>query len=253
MVDSGVIMINIHDSYQGGVCVGVVPLLTVEMQKAGFFYVDHVIWDKQNNKPQGNDTKRFMNGYESTTSATYTNNDWLITPVLQLTGNERLNFWIKKEGETYFPDLAIYVLDMNNGDVNATDSISNFTLLANIPNNTISTTYQQQEVDLSSLNGQYRLAFVRLQPSQYDLYIDEVKVSSLPNCRRVSDVALSNVSHEEATITWTPGQTTDAAWNIYLTQGSSTITIPVTQIPTTITNLLPNTDYSFVVKTERYK
>ena len=65
MVDSGVIMINIHDSYQGGVCVGVVPLLTVEMQKAGFFYVDHVIWDKQNNKPQGNDTKRFMNGYES--------------------------------------------------------------------------------------------------------------------------------------------------------------------------------------------
>ncbi|HBN06765.1 MAG TPA: hypothetical protein DD434_13410, partial [Bacteroidales bacterium] len=192
----------------------------------------------------------YMDGYGSTTSATYTNNDWLITPVLQLTGNERLNFWIKKEGETYFPDLAIYVLDMNNGDVNATDSISNFTLLANIPNNTISTTYQQQEVDLSSLNGQYRLAFVRLQPSQYDLYIDEVKVSSLPNCRRVSDVALSNVSHEEATITWTPGQTTDAAWNIYLTQGSSTITIPVTQIPTTITNLLPNTDYSFVVKTD---
>jgi hypothetical protein len=126
----------------------------------------------------------YMDGYGSTTSATYTNNDWLITPVLQLTGNERLNFWIKKEGETYFPDLAIYVLDMNNGDVNATDSISNFTLLANIPNNTISTTYQQQEVDLSSLNGQYRLAFVRLQPSQYDLYIDEVKVSSLPNCRR---------------------------------------------------------------------
>lgn len=192
----------------------------------------------------------YMDGYYSTSSATYTNNDWLITPVLQLTGNERLNFWIKKEGETYFPDLAIYVLDMNNGDVNATDSISNFTLLANIPNNTISTTYQHQEVDLSSLNGQYRLAFVRLQPSQYDLYIDEVKVSSLPNCRRVSDVALSNVSHEEATITWTPGQTTDAAWNIYLTQGSSTVTIPATQIPTTITNLLPNTDYSFVVKTD---
>ena len=192
----------------------------------------------------------YMDGYGSTTSATYTNNDWLITPVLQLTGNERLNFWVKKEGATYTPDLAIYVLDMNNGDVNATDSISNFTLLANIPNNTISTTYQHQEVDLSSLNGQYRIAFVRLQPSQYDIYVDEVKVSALPNCRRVSDVALSNVSHEEATITWTPGQETDASWNIYLTQGSSTITIPATQIPTTITNLLPNTDYSFVVKTD---
>ncbi|MDD4372241.1 MAG: choice-of-anchor J domain-containing protein, partial [Anaerostipes sp.] len=192
----------------------------------------------------------YMDGYGSTTSATYTNNDWLITPVLQLTGNERLNFWIKKEGSTYTPDLAIYVLDITNGDVNATDSISNFTLLTNIPDYSISTTYQQQEVDLSSLNGQYRLAFVRLQPSQYDLYVDEVKVSALPNCRRVSDVALSYVSHEEATITWTPGQETDASWNIYLTQGSSTVTIPATQIPTTITNLLPNTDYSFVVKTD---
>ena len=31
-------MINISMiHYQGGVCVGVVPLLTVEMQKAGFF------------------------------------------------------------------------------------------------------------------------------------------------------------------------------------------------------------------------
>lgn len=47
MVDSGVIMININDSFQDGVCVGVVPLLIVEMQKAGFFYLGKTVWVKK--------------------------------------------------------------------------------------------------------------------------------------------------------------------------------------------------------------
>ena len=64
MVDSGVIMININDSFQDGVCVGVVPLLIVEMQKAGFFYLGKTVWVKKDHKPQGNNIKRFANGYE---------------------------------------------------------------------------------------------------------------------------------------------------------------------------------------------
>lgn len=65
MSDDGVVVINLHDSYQDGICVGVVALLITEMQKAGFFFIDQVIWQKSNNKPQGNKTKRFVNGYES--------------------------------------------------------------------------------------------------------------------------------------------------------------------------------------------
>lgn len=64
MKDSGVIMININDSYQDGVCVGVVPLLIVEMQKAGFHYIGETIWLKSNNKPQNDGIKRFSNGFE---------------------------------------------------------------------------------------------------------------------------------------------------------------------------------------------
>ena len=64
MKDSGVIMININDSYQDGICVGVVPLLVVEMQKAGFLFIGETIWVKAGNKPQGNKAKRFLNGYE---------------------------------------------------------------------------------------------------------------------------------------------------------------------------------------------
>ncbi|MDO3423973.1 DNA methyltransferase [Chryseobacterium sp. APV1] len=65
MTGDGVIIINLHDSYQDGVCVGVVPLLILEMKREGFFFIDQVIWQKSNNKPQGNKTKRFTNGYES--------------------------------------------------------------------------------------------------------------------------------------------------------------------------------------------
>jgi len=65
MTEDGVIIINLHDTYQDGICVGVVALLILEMKKEGFFFIDQVIWQKSNNKPQGNNIKRFMNGYES--------------------------------------------------------------------------------------------------------------------------------------------------------------------------------------------
>lgn len=65
MTEDGVIVINLQDTYQDGICLGIVHSLATEMQKAGFFYIDQVIWQKSNNKPQGNKTKRFINGYES--------------------------------------------------------------------------------------------------------------------------------------------------------------------------------------------
>lgn len=65
MTEDGVIVINLQDTYQDGICLGIVHSLATEMQKAGFFYIDQVIWQKSNNKPQGNKTKRFVNGYES--------------------------------------------------------------------------------------------------------------------------------------------------------------------------------------------
>lgn len=184
------------------------------------------------------------------------NNDWLISPQMALTGNERVNFWAMNYSatSTEVDEISVWI-----SDANLSIDTTNMGVLGILPGFTqIFQTgipvgsWLQYEVDLSQYSGDRYLAFVRRNTPDngYYLRLDDVKVSSLPNCRRVSDVALSNVSHEEATITWTPGQETDASWNIYLTQGSSTITIPVTQIPTTITNLLPNTDYSIVIRTD---
>ncbi len=65
MTEDGVIIINLHDTYKGSICVGVVALLILEMQKSGFFFIDQIIWQKSNPKPQSNETSRFTNSYES--------------------------------------------------------------------------------------------------------------------------------------------------------------------------------------------
>lgn len=65
MTEDGVIIINLHDTYKGSICVGVVALLILEMQKAGFSFIDQIIWQKSNSKPQSNETSRFTNAYES--------------------------------------------------------------------------------------------------------------------------------------------------------------------------------------------
>lgn len=65
MTKDGVIIINLHDTYKGSICVGVVALLILEMQKAGFFFIDQIIWQKSNSKPQSNEISRFTNSYES--------------------------------------------------------------------------------------------------------------------------------------------------------------------------------------------
>ncbi|MBP1645780.1 MAG: repeat-containing protein [Bacteroidetes bacterium] len=183
------------------------------------------------------------------------NNDWLITPQMTLTGNERVNFWAMNYSaiSTEVDEISVWISDANlsidTTNMGALGILPGFTQIfqTGIPVGP----WLQYEVDLSQYSGNRYIAFVRRNTPDngYYLRLDDVKVSALPNCRRVSNVALSNVSHEEATITWTPGQTTDASWNIYLTSGDTTITIPATQIPTTITNLLPNTNYSVVIRT----
>ncbi|KNB62896.1 DNA methyltransferase [Chryseobacterium sp. Hurlbut01] len=65
MTEDGVIIINLDDTYKDSVCVGVVALLILEMQNAGFLFIDQMIWEKSNPKPQSNRTSRFTNSYES--------------------------------------------------------------------------------------------------------------------------------------------------------------------------------------------
>ncbi|MEC3877685.1 DNA methyltransferase [Chryseobacterium salviniae] len=63
MDEKGVIMININETFQKGVCVGIIPLLITEMKK-DFHYIQTCMWVKPDAKPQQNKVKRLMNSFE---------------------------------------------------------------------------------------------------------------------------------------------------------------------------------------------
>ena len=193
----------------------------------------------------------YFDGYYSatTTTTTYNNNDWLITPILTLTGGERLNFWTKKESNSYTPDLLLYAMDVSSEDWNGSNG--NFELIASF-DTLLTTTYSEIEVNLSSLIGDYRLAFVRKKIANGDVFVDEVKISALPTCFPPTDLVVSNVGYDQANLTWEAANTTDNAWEIILENlSTNTIeTIQATASPHTLTTLIPNTRYSVYMRTD---
>lgn len=64
--DSGVIVVNINESFKDGQCVGVVPMFILEMKKRGFLYIQTCIWDKnKTGKPSGGKSvRRLGNQFE---------------------------------------------------------------------------------------------------------------------------------------------------------------------------------------------
>lgn len=197
----------------------------------------------------------YMYGYSSSTTptATYNNNDWLISPIIHLTGSEKLNFWSKKSSSSYYPDLLIYALDISQGDLNYSIPNTNFVYLGKVDSTILSTTYSEFEFNLSSLVGDYRLAFVRKKIANGSVYIDDVKVSELSTCLTPTSLQAT------ATATGLDLDWIDASGTMYNIQympssesdWSNAITIPsVSTYSYPIDGLLAGTSYKFRVQTD---
>ena len=135
--------------------------------------------------------------YGSSTSTTI-HNDWLVTPEMQLTGAEQLTFWMKASSASYRSNLSIYAYTVDPADTVL--SVDNFVQIGN----RISTTnsdYEEYIVDLSSLTGNVRLAFV-VDTCSYTFYLDDIVVDLAPECPRPTDVAASNIQGTQADISW---------------------------------------------------
>ncbi|MBP1631048.1 MAG: type sorting protein [Bacteroidetes bacterium] len=195
----------------------------------------------------------YMQGYGSatTTSATYNNNEWLITPIINFTGNERLTFWSKKSSTSYKPDLLIYAMDVSQGDIGGT-TVPNFVLVGQIDTNVLSTTYSEYYYDLNSLVGQHRLAFVRKKIAHGSVYLDDVKVAAIPSCFKPTQLANSTKTINSADLTWTNGKPTDNAWWVYYKNVDSTSwdSAYATTNPYTLGSLNPATKYEIYIRTD---
>jgi len=107
-------------------------------------------------------------------------------------------------------------MDVSQGDLNPTASNSNFVLIGEVDTTILSTTYSKYEFNLSTLVGDYRLAFVRKKIANGSVYIDDVKVSSIPTCFPPTEVAISNISTDQADLNFTPASSGDPSWYMVL-------------------------------------
>ena len=103
--------------------------------------------------------------YNNTNSA----DDWLISPVLQLTGTEYLLFDYKCNSASYHERFQVFA-------ISGTDTIPLSSVIETQGND-----YQTLPLDLSTLNGQYQIGFHCVSiPDQYFLYITTIRIISPP-------------------------------------------------------------------------
>ncbi|MCK9349583.1 MAG: choice-of-anchor J domain-containing protein, partial [Sphaerochaeta sp.] len=103
------------------------------------------------------------------------NDDYLVTPQIELTGNQRLKFWTRAHsaGE---PDEISVLLSTTTPTVGAFTNV----LMASTPVNYV--TYTEYEIDLSAYSGSCYIAFARnAAPADgWNLYVDDVRVEDIP-------------------------------------------------------------------------
>jgi DNA modification methylase len=61
---TGSMFINLGETYEDGICLGIIERVTVELIKRGATYVDRIIWKKDVIKPNPNQVKRLNPGHE---------------------------------------------------------------------------------------------------------------------------------------------------------------------------------------------
>lgn len=163
------------------------------------------------------------------------NNDWLISPALMLTGNERLKFHYRigdaSDGDTAFKVL----LSATNSD---TDDFTTVLVPETIYTNE---GYQVKVVSLAAFSGQVYLAWQVPPTAEFgsDILIDNVIVEPMPVCPEPLHIQVSAITTASAEVTWTPGNT-ETAWELFISVNGATVPdvgIPVTALPYTITTL----------------
>ena len=105
------------------------------------------------------------------------NDDYLVTPPLALTGNQRLKFWTRSQSTNANDIDEISILLSTTTPTAA--AFTNVLMPSTLIN---STTYAEYEVDLSAYSGTCYISFTRKdEPADgWRLYVDDVRVEDIP-------------------------------------------------------------------------
>lgn len=197
--------------------------------------------------------------YSGGNSATNHNDDWLVTPMLNLTGDDELTFWMRSSSNSTASTkyrARIQVWASNEDAVSQTDT-ANFVAL---PINDYgyqatndSSTWKQYTVSLAGLYGYHWLAFVVKADSAYTAYLDDLRVYTRSNCPDAVNPHVASVGAYEATLAWSDTSATNPAnsWDVYFGlagfDADTVAYVNTDDTSYTFDYLMPQTDYEFFV------
>ena len=119
--------------------------------------------------------------YASSGTSSYTYSEWMVSPVIALTGNQRLTFKAKTNTSTGSSYVDIYALDETTNPFTSASDTANFVLVDNLE--ITGTDFTRYEVILpETLTSSARFAFVINKYIANSCFIDEVMVSDIPSC-----------------------------------------------------------------------
>ena len=172
------------------------------------------------------------------------NDDYLITPLISLTGNEELTYSFRVRSSFEPQDFEVLISTTGNNALDFTD-----TLLANtIYSNTV---YETNTISLSAYSGDCFIAFHVPNGGQdgYYLYIDDVIIDNLPSCQDLSNFSVSATSTTSVELSFNDPNN---ASEYLVTYSDGIVTDTVSPNPTSnliqITGLISATTYSFSVE-----
>ena len=173
------------------------------------------------------------------------NDDYLISPAITVTGNERVSYFTRARSVSEPNDYLVMVSTTGTMPADFTDTL--------LVDTVSSTSYSERIIDLSAYTGNIHVAF-HIPSGGLDgwiLYIDSVKFEAIPNCLAPSALTTSLIGVNSATFSWTENGTA-TAWEVeYDTVGFTPGTgnkISATTQTANLSGLIANSDYQIYVR-----
>ncbi|MGM9820200.1 MAG: fibronectin type III domain-containing protein [Candidatus Onthomorpha sp.] len=137
--------------------------------------------------------------------------NYLITPLLNLSGNDRLNFSIKADNPSFLPVLEVFAFDANAGDISSAADTTDFALIDRIVMHNYVNEFVPYELSLSQYQGATRLAFAVRENSGYFI-LNNISVSAMPDCPEVYDLNVVSNSSTSMAVSFSTSNGTPNGW-----------------------------------------
>ncbi|MNK40863.1 Fibronectin type III domain protein [compost metagenome] len=203
---------------------------------------DWAQWDMESTVPFEGDEAAVIN------TGNMPNDDWLISPPINLTSNEWLKYHYKTNPGTNFKVL----LSTTNSD------LSNFTEVLVPETEYNNANFIKKTVSLQDYTGTVYIAW-QLPPSSQEgsaFIIDNVIIEQIPSCPEPLDIEIASITQTSAEVSWTPSGT-ETQWEVFAyadgeeIPATGTLTSTTTYILDTLVNgesLQPGIRYHVSVK-----